>query len=78
MRSQFEEQKQKNKEWGLVLAKDIKVQNKYNEIKFKGKINIGSAFNGHSQAYYNGQEEGLNFGINRVENKRKQQSLLET
>ncbi len=57
----FEEQKKKNQEWGLVLAKDVEVVKAYNNINFKGSINTDTSFQGHSEAYYQGKEDGEKF-----------------
>lgn len=59
----FEEQKRKNEKWGLVLVKDAEVVEAYNNINFKGSINTDTSFKGHSDAFYQGKEEGENFSI---------------
>lgn len=59
----FEEQKKKNQEWGLVIVKDAEVVEAYNNIKFKGGINTSTTFQGHSEAYYQGKEDGEKFSV---------------
>lgn len=59
----FEEQKKKNQEWGLVLVKDAEVVEAYNNIKFTGNISTETTYQGHREAYYQGQEDGEKFSI---------------
>ncbi len=64
LRQKFEAQKKTNQEWGLVLVKDQAVIDAYNKIKFsKGKVNINTKFQGHSEAYEKGHEDGEKFSI---------------
>lgn len=59
----FEEQKKNNQEWGLVLVKDAEVVEAYNNINFKGSIDTNTSFQGYSEAYYQGKEDGEKFSI---------------
>lgn len=59
----FEEQKRKNQEWGLILVKDKEVTEAHENIKFKGSINTSTKFQGHDDAYYEGQDDGKQFSI---------------
>lgn len=63
LRTKFEEQKEANKEWGLVLVKDEKVVAEYEKLKFSRSISTKHAFSGNSNAYYEGVEEGKKFSI---------------
>ncbi len=59
----FEEQKQKNQEWGLVLVKDKEVVEAYGQKKFRGSINTSASYQGHEAAYYKGKSDGEKFSI---------------
>jgi hypothetical protein len=59
----FEEQKKANQEWGLVLVKDKEVVEAYSQKKFKGSISTKSKFQGHTEIYYQGVEDGEKFSI---------------
>lgn len=61
--SAFENQKQKNQGWGLVLRKEREVIDAYNNIDFKRIINTNAKFQGFNQAYFKGIEAGENFSI---------------
>jgi hypothetical protein len=65
MNMKFEEQKQKNKEWGLVLVKDSQVIEAYENKKkgFKGSVNTSTTFQGYSEVYYQGIDDGKSFSI---------------
>ncbi len=63
LRKKFEEQKKANQEWGLVLVKDAEVIDAYENIKFKGSIDTKTKFQGHSEAYKQGQSDGQLFSI---------------
>ncbi|KNF08534.1 protein of unknown function DUF2786 [Gottschalkia purinilytica] len=77
LRNKFEEQKAKNQEWGIILAKDIELKNSYENINFTGSVNITSRLKGFSEAYHTGIEDGNNFDITtRVENKTKEKELI--
>ncbi len=58
----YEEQKQKNQEWALVLIKPQIVVHEYKNMKFSKKpVNIGSRFSGFTSAYEQGQIDGNKF-----------------
>ena len=59
----FEEQKMTNQEWGLVLVKDKEVVEAYESIKFNRSVETGTEFQGHSEAYEKGLEDGEKFCI---------------
>lgn len=60
----LEEQKGANQEWGLVLVKDKEVVEAYGQIKFnKRKIDTSTQFQGHSEVYEKGHEDGEKFSI---------------
>lgn len=59
----YEEQKQSNQEWGLVLVKDKEVVEAHSQIKFRKTINTNTYFQGFSEAYYEGHEDGERFSI---------------
>lgn len=63
LKEKFEEQKKKNQEWGLVLVKDPEVVEAHNNIEFKGRINTSTSFNGYTEAYSEGKEDGESFSI---------------
>ncbi|WP_315075151.1 DUF2786 domain-containing protein [uncultured Clostridium sp.] len=63
LQEKFEEQKRKNQEWGLVLAKDPEVVEAHENIVFKGSINTATSFKGYEQAYNEGKEDGEKFSI---------------
>ncbi|SKC86853.1 Protein of unknown function [Maledivibacter halophilus] len=60
---QFEEQKRKNQEWGLVLVKDKEIVKAYEEKEFKGSIDTTINFKGYDEAYCKGHKDGQNFSI---------------
>lgn len=59
----FEEQKNANPEWGLVLIKDKEVIEAYEQQDFDGSFDINSKFQGNSDAYYMGVKDGKDFSI---------------
>jgi len=59
----FEEQKQANQEWGLILLKDEEVTKEYNKIDFRGKVDTNTSFQGHNEAYFQGLKDGKKFSI---------------
>lgn len=59
----FEDQKEKNQEWGLVLVKDKEVMDAYENINFKNSLNVNSSFQGHNEAYLAGEKEGNQFSV---------------
>lgn len=59
----FERQKEQNQEWGLILVKDKAVVEAYGNIKFKRTIDTSTKFNGFSDVYSSGVEDGENFSI---------------
>lgn len=59
----FEEQKQENQEWGLVLARDKEVVEAYEKKEFIGSINTNTNFQGFNEAYFKGVEDGEKFSI---------------
>lgn len=63
LKKEFEKQKRANQEWGLVLVKDNEVVETYNQIKFRGSINTSIHFQGYSDVYKKGHEDGENFSI---------------
>lgn len=63
LREKFEEQKKANQEWGLVLVKDKEVVEAHDQIKFKRTINTSTQYQGHSDAYFKGHEDGEKFSI---------------
>lgn len=63
LKSAFEKQKADNQEWGLVLAKDQAVIDRYNNMEFKGCIDTSTSFQGFSKVYMQGMEDGENFSI---------------
>lgn len=63
LREQFEEQKKKHQEWGLVLVKDKEVVEEYEQKEFEGSVNTAIKFKGHKDIYFKGHEDGQNFSI---------------
>lgn len=61
----FERQKEENREWGLVLAKDKEVVDYYNDLSrnFKGTVYTNTRFQGFNKAYFKGKEIGESFSI---------------
>ena len=59
----FKKQKMENKQWGLVLAKDLEVVEAHKNIKFKGTVNTKTEFKGYTDIYHKGYEEGEKFRI---------------
>ncbi|MHC1749447.1 MAG: DUF2786 domain-containing protein [Cellulosilyticaceae bacterium] len=72
----FEEQKAKNKEWGLVLVIPKEVQDMYNDIKFTRKGVKPPQYKGHRDVYFDGVEAGENFNINRLKDDGQEQMQL--
>ncbi|WP_253200797.1 hypothetical protein [Clostridium sp. CF012] len=63
LKENFEEQKKANQEWGLVLVKDKEVVEAYNQKTFKHSINTNTTFQGNTDIYYKGVEDGEKFSI---------------
>ena len=65
LEEKFEEQKRANQEWGLVLMKDSQVIDAYEDLRkgFKGSINTNTSFNGYTEIYDKGFEDGSQFSI---------------
>lgn len=63
LHEKFEEQKKANQEWGLVLVKDKEVVDAYDQIKFKGTVKTGINYQGYSDVYEKGYEDGEKFSI---------------
>ncbi|MCT8978672.1 DUF2786 domain-containing protein [Clostridium sp. CX1] len=63
LNSMFEEQKKANQDWGLVLVKDAEVIEAHENIKFKGSINTKTQFQGYTEVYNQGCEDGEKFSI---------------
>ena len=58
----YEEQKQKNQEWALVLVKPQAVVEAYKSMKWDGKpVNTDAYFTGFKTAYEQGQQDGNDF-----------------
>lgn len=76
IQSKFEEQRQKNEEWGLVLVVPKEVQDAYNGIQFTGKGVNPPQYQGLEDVYFNGYYEGKKFDINRLDNKETEQVSL--
>lgn len=76
LRSKFEEQKQKNEEWGLVLVVPKEVQDAYNDIQFTGKGVKPPAYQGLEDVYFSGYYEGKKFDVNRLDSKETEQVSL--
>jgi hypothetical protein len=60
---QFDEQKENNQEWRLVLVKDEEVVNAFENIIFDGKVKAELKFSGHAEVALMGEEEGKKFSI---------------
>lgn len=77
LEERFEEQKAQHQEWGLVLVKDIKVQEAYDNIKFGKSISLQTKFSGNSDAYYGGKKDGKSFSISdRIEKEGEEPAQL--
>jgi hypothetical protein len=77
LNDKFEEQKRDNQEWGLVLQKDSEVIERYENIKFKGYINLNQKFEGNSDIMQQGVEDGKKFSISdKVEQGKSDESVL--
>ncbi len=63
LQENFEAQKKANQEWGLVLVKDKEVVEAFSEKTFHSSININSTFQGNTDIYYKGVEDGETFSI---------------
>lgn len=63
LKKKFDEQKKANQEWGLVLVKDKEVVEAHGQIKFKKTINTETKFQGYSDVFYKGREDGEKFSI---------------
>lgn len=63
LKKKFEEQKKENHEWGLVLIKDNEVVKGYEQKKFKGTVKINTSFQGYTEAFEKGLEDGNKFSI---------------
>lgn len=63
LKKQFEEQKKKHEEWGLVLVKDKEVMEAYEEKEFAGSVNTSVKLQGHNDVYYEGHKDGETFSI---------------
>lgn len=63
LKEKFEEQRKNNQEWGLVLVKDKEVIELFNQKKFKKSVNTNSTFQGNTDIYYKGIEDGGKFSI---------------
>jgi hypothetical protein len=63
LREKFEEQKKKNQQWGLVLVKDAEVVEAHSNIKFERSINTQTEFQGYTEIYNQGYEDGEKFSI---------------
>lgn len=48
---------------GLALVKDKEVVEAHSQIKFTGSVNTNTKFQGFSDAYYEGHEDGERFSI---------------
>lgn len=74
----FEQQKKANQEWGLVLVKDTEVIEAHKNIKFKRTINTSAKFQGYTEVYYKGCEDGEMFSISDkiAEGESKEGTLL--
>lgn len=59
----FNEQKEKHKEWGLVLVKDVKVVEAFEKISFTSSLSTKIEYSGHFEAYSKGVEDGKKFSI---------------
>jgi len=53
----------RNKEWGLILAKDAEVVEAYEQIIFDKTICTETEFKGHTDAYRTGLKDGKRFSI---------------
>ncbi|MBP2032742.1 hypothetical protein J2Z42_001416 [Clostridium algifaecis] len=63
LNDKFEEQKRKNQEWGIILAKDTEVTEQYENIDFNRSINLNQKFKGNSDVLEQGIEDGRKFSI---------------
>lgn len=65
LRDKFEEQKQNNQEWGLVLVKDAGVVEAYKDLErtFTRTINTDMRFQGNYEVYNQGLKDGRKFSI---------------
>lgn len=63
LKQKLEEQMKANQEWGLVLVKDKEVVDAYDKKTFKRTINTNTQFQGNSDAYRKGSEDGKKFSI---------------
>ena len=59
----FEEQKEANKEWGLILVKDKEVIESYNKKVWQGHLDTSSEFRGNGDSYRKGEKDGKEFNI---------------
>ncbi|KLU63546.1 hypothetical protein CEB3_c00660 [Peptococcaceae bacterium CEB3] len=59
----FEEQKEANQAWGLVLVKDQEVTDAFNAKKFTGCVNTGTQYQGRADAYERGVIDGQRFSV---------------
>lgn len=73
----FENQKEDNQDWGLILVKDQVIIDKYNSIHFKKLLNTDMDYQGFDEVYCSGVEDGENFSINRISGKEKEILKLE-
>lgn len=77
LNEKFEEQKRKNQEWGIILVKDKEVAEVYDNMDFKGTVNIGTQYTRHKEAFYQGYDDGKEFSIsNKITEEEKEDSLI--
>lgn len=76
IQSKFEEQKQKNEEWGLVLVIPKEVKDAYSDIQFTGKGVNPPQYQGLDDVYFSGYYEGKKFDVNRLDDKETEQVSL--
>lgn len=63
IKKKFEEQKQNNNGWALVLVRDSEVVEAYSNKKFNRSIDTNIQFQGYDEAFQQGYEEGNRFSI---------------
>lgn len=63
LRGAFEQQKQENQEWGLVLVKEDAVVQAYNQKDFRRALNTATTVGGFQSAYHQGIKDGKRFSV---------------
>lgn len=78
LEERFKYQIEKNEGWGLVIQKDKKIIDSFNDFSSEfGRVSVSEKFNRHYEAYKKGEDDGKKFDISdKIENESEEELCI--